>query len=259
MEILVCVKQVPDAEDIKIDLEAGTIKDGAASVISPYDKNAVEAAVQLKEKNGGNVTVITMGPDKAKAALKECISVGADRGVLIQDEAFIGSDSYSTSSILAAAIKKLGDFDVIICGNQATDTDAGQVGPQIAELLDMAQITYVNKIEVVDETIVAHRELDDSVEVLEAKFPVLCTVGDSINDPRLATIKTKMAANKAKFDVLTAADLAIDPAMVGQGSFTKVNKSFAPPKRKAGIKIQGSSGNDSAQELLKNLVAAKLI
>ncbi|WP_232423493.1 MULTISPECIES: electron transfer flavoprotein subunit beta/FixA family protein [Bacillus] len=259
MEILVCVKQVPDIEDIKIDVETGTVKDGTPAVISPYDKNALEAAVQLKEQYGGSVTVITMGSDKAKAALKECISVGADKGVLINDPAFEGSDSYSTSSILAAAIKKLGDFHLIICGNQAMDTDAGQVGPQLAEILNIAQVTYVNKIELGENFIIAHRELDEGIEVVEAQFPVVCTVGDSINDPRLATIKTKMAANKAKFDVLTATDLEIDSTKVGSNSYTKIMKSYVPPKRQAGMKIQGDSDSDSAHELMKNLVAAKLI
>lgn len=259
MELLVCVKQVPDAEEIKVDVEAGKIKDGAPNIVNPYDKNALEAAVQLKEAHGGSITVISMGSDKAKAALKECISVGADKAVLISDGAFEGSDSYSTSSILAAAIKKLGHFDLVICGNQATDTDAGQVGPQIAEQLGFSPLTFVGKMEVKGDAIVVNRETDDGYVVVEAKLPAVCTVVDSINDPRLATIKTKMAANKAKIEVLTAADLEIDTAKVGVGSPTKVIKTFAPPKREAGIKIQEASGSDSAHKLFENLTAAKLI
>jgi electron transfer flavoprotein beta subunit len=259
MELLVCVKHVPDMEELKLDLETGKIKDGTPNVINPYDKNALEAAVQLKEVHGGTVTVISMGSDKAKAALKEAVSVGADKAVLISDPAFEGSDSYSTSSVLAAAIKKLGNFDLVLCGNQATDTDAGQVGPLIAEQLGMAQATYVEKIEVKGNAFYVNREADEGYEVLEVRLPAVFTVVDSINDPRLATIKTKMAANKAKIDVLTAADLGIDPAKVGYGSPSKVVKTFAPPKREAGIKIQEKTGSESAFKLFENLVSAKLV
>ncbi len=259
MEILVCVKQVLDTEELKVDAATGKIKDGVPTVLNPYDKNAVEAAVQLKEVVGGTVTVVSMGSDKAKAVLKESVSVGADKAVLISDPAFEGSDSYATSTILAEAIKKLGQFDLVICGNQATDTDAGQVGAQIAEQLGIPQVTYVDKIEAKDNALVVNRDTDDGVEVVEVQLPALVTVLDTINEPRLATIKTKMAANKAKIDVLTADDLGIDAAAVGAGSPTKVVKTFAPPKREAGIKIQEASGADSALKLMENLVAAKIV
>ncbi|AGK53268.1 electron transfer flavoprotein subunit beta/FixA family protein [Bacillus sp. 1NLA3E] len=259
MELLVCMKQVPDTEEIKVDVATGKIKDGAPNIVNPYDKNALEAAVQLKEVHGGSITVISMGSDKAKTALKECISVGADKAVLISDAAFEGSDSYSTSSILAAAINKLGQFDLIICGNQATDTNAGQVGSQIAEQLGISALTFVAKIEAKGDAIVVNREADEGYEVVEAQLPALCTVVDTINNPRLATIKTKMAANKAKIEVLTAADLEIDLTKVGVGSPTKVSKTFAPPKREAGLKIQEATGTDSAHKLFENLAAAKLI
>jgi electron transfer flavoprotein alpha/beta subunit len=259
MEFLVCVKQVPDTEELKVDIVTGKIKDGVPNIVNPYDKNALEAAVKLKEAHGGSVTVISMGSEKAKAALKECISTGADKAVLISDPVFEGSDSYSTSLLLAAAIKKLGSFDLILCGNQATDTDSGQVGPLIAENLGMAQVTYVQKIEVKENTLVVNREADEGFEIVEVQLPAVCTVLDSINEPRLATIKTKMAANKAKIEVLTAADLEINPAKVGNGSPTKVQKTFAPPKREAGIKIQEKSGSESALKLFENLVAAKLV
>lgn len=259
MEILVCVKQVLDTEELKVDAATGKIKDGVPTVLNPYDKNAVEAAVQLKEVVGGTVTVVSMGSDKAKAVLKESVSVGADKAVLISDPAFEGSDSYATSTILAEAIKKLGQFDLVICGNQATDTDAGQVGAQIAEQLGIPQVTYVDKIEAKDNALVVNRDTDDGVEVVEVQLPALVTVLDTINEPRLATIKTKMAANKAKIDVLTAVDLGIDAAAVGAGSPTKVVKTFAPPKREAGIKIQEASGADSALKLMENLVAAKIV
>lgn len=259
MEILVCVKQVPNVEELKIDAEAGKVKDGVPMVVNPYDKNAIEAAVQIKEAAGGTVTAISLGSDKAKAVLKEAISVGADKAVLISDPAFDGSDSLATSTILAAVIQKLGNFDLIICGSQATDTDAGQVGSQIAELLNMTPATYVTKIEAHSDKLVVNREVDEGIEVVEVQLPAVCTVVDSINEPRLATIKTKMAANKAKINILTAADLGIDPSTVGAGSLTKVLKKFAPPKREAGLKIKGATGSESAHVLMEKLVAAKLV
>lgn len=263
MEILVCIKQVPDTEEVKkMNPETNTlIRKGVPSIVSPYDKNALEAAVQLKEAHGGSVTVISMGPEQAKDALKECISVGADRAVLISDSVFGGSDTLATSYILAAAIKKLGKFDLILCGKQAIDGDTGHVGPQIAEHLGIAQITFVAKIEVKGDTILVNKEHDEGYEVIEARLPVVCTVVKSINEPRFATIKSKMAANKAKIEVLTAAELPeIDTAGVGlNGSATKVKKTFAPPKRESGIRIKEETARESALKLVQKLVEAKLV
>ncbi|MHB8073083.1 electron transfer flavoprotein subunit beta/FixA family protein [Desulfosporosinus fructosivorans] len=262
MDILVCVKQVPDTAEIKIDPVTNTlIRAGVPSIVNPFDKNALEAAVQLKEAHGGTVTVISMGPLQAKEALKECISVGADKAVLISDSLFGGSDTFATSYILATAIKKLGKFDLILCGKQAIDGDTAQVGPAIAEHLGMAQLTYAAKIQVDGNRIVINRETDEGYEVIEANLSVVCTVVKSINQPRFATIKSKMAANKAKIDVLTAADLSdIDPTKIGlKGSPTRVKKTFVPPKREPGMRIKEETGKDSALKLVEKLVEAKLI
>ncbi|TEB08870.1 electron transfer flavoprotein subunit beta/FixA family protein [Pelotomaculum propionicicum] len=263
MDMLVCIKQVPDTEEIKkMDPATNTlIRKGVPSIVSPYDKNALEAAVQLKEAQGGSVTVLSMGPEQAKDALKECISVGADRAVLITDSAFAGSDTLATSSILAAAIKKLGNFDLILCGKQAIDGDTGHVGPEIAEHLGLAQVTYAAKIEIKGDIIVVNKEHDDGYEVIEAKLPVVCTVVKSINEPRYATIKSKMMANKAKIEVLSAADLPdIDTAKTGlNGSPTRVLKTFAPPKRGSGLRIKEETAGESALKLVQKLVEAKLV
>lgn len=262
MDILVCVKQVPDTSEIKMDPVTNTlIRAGVPSIVNPFDKNALEAAVQLKEAHGGTVTVISMGPEQAKAALKECISVGADKAVLISDRLFGGSDTFATSYILATAIKKLGKFDLILCGKQAIDGDTAQVGPAIAEHLGMAQMTYAAKIQVDGNKIVINRETDEGYEVMEGTLPVVCTVVKSINVPRFATIKSKMASNKAKIDVLTAGDLSdIDPTKIGlKGSPTRVKKTFVPPRRKSGIQIKEETGRDSALNLVEKLVEAKLI
>lgn len=262
MDILVCVKQVPDSSDVSIDTATNTlIRDGVPSVLNPFDGNALEAAVQLKEAHGGTVTVLSMGPEQAKAVLKECVSLGADKAVLVSDKAFAGSDTLATSYILASAIKKLGDFDLILCGKQAIDGDTGHVGPEIAEKLGLAQLTFVAKIDVNGDTITVNKEHDEGYEVVEAKLPVVATVVKSINIPRYPSIKSKMAANKAKIEVLTAADLAeISIEKTGlKGSPTKVIKMFTPPKKDSGVRICESTGNECALKLFEKLVAAKLI
>lgn len=262
MNILVCAKQVPDTAEIKIDPVTNTlIRAGVPSIVNPFDTNALEAAVQLKEAHGGSVTVISMGPDQAKVALKECLSVGADKAVLISDRLFGGSDTLATSYILATAIKKLGTFDLILCGKQAIDGDTGQVGPEIAEHLGIAQLTFVAKIEMKGDTISVHREHEQGYEIIEAEIPVVCTVLKSINEPRYASVKSKMAANKATIEVLTAADLPeLDVTKIGlKGSPTRVRKTFTPPRKDSGIKIQESTDRESALKFIEKLVVAKLL
>lgn len=262
MDILVCVKQVPDTAEIKIDPVTNTlIRAGVPSIVNPFDKNALEAAVKLKEAHGGTVTVITMGPEQAKDALKECVSVGADKAVLVTDRAFGGSDTYATSYILSQAIKKLGKFDMIICGKQAIDGDTAQVGPAIAEHLGMPLLTYAAKIEVKDNKVCINRETDEGYDIVEANLPALCTVVKSINEPRFPTIKSKMAANKATIEVITAADIAdLDATKIGlKGSPTRVKKSFVPAKREAGTRIKEETGRDTALKLVGMLVEAKLV
>ncbi|WP_379969279.1 electron transfer flavoprotein subunit beta/FixA family protein [Ectobacillus sp. sgz5001026] len=262
MDILVCVKQVPDTAEIKIDPVTNTlIRSGVPSIVNPFDKHALEAAVQLKEAHGGTVTVLSMGPQQAKAALKECISVGADKAVLVTDKLFGGSDTFATSYILANAIKKLGDFDLILCGKQAIDGDTGQVGPAIAEHLGIAQLTYAAKIDVEGEKITIKRETEEGYEIIESKLPVVCTVVKSINEPRFATIKSKMAANKVEIEEITFADMPdIDRTKIGlKGSPTKVKRSYTPPKRSSGIKIQEDTACISVQKLIGNLLEAKLV
>lgn len=262
MDILVCVKQVPDTAEIKLDPVTNTlIRAGVPSIVNPFDKNALEAAVQLKEAHGGTVTVITMGPEQAKDALKECVSVGADRGVLVSDHAFGGSDTYATSYILSQAIKRLGNFDLIICGKQAIDGDTAQVGPAIAEHLGMPLLTYAAKIELKDNKVCINRETDEGYDIVEANLPAVCTVVKSINEPRFSTVKSKMAANKAKFEVLTTAELSdIDSTKIGlKGSPTRVKKTFVPAKREAGTRIKEATDKDTALKLVGMLVEAKLV
>ncbi|WP_425805180.1 electron transfer flavoprotein subunit beta/FixA family protein [Desulfitobacterium sp. Sab5] len=262
MEILVCVKQVPDTAEIKVDSGTNTVDaSGAPKILNPFDANAVEAAVQLKEEHGGNVTVLSMGTEQTKAVLKACISVGADKAVLLNDDLFKDSDTFATSYILASAIKKLGSFDLILCGKQAIDGDSGQVGPQIAEHLGVAQITYASKIQYKDNRLVVNREHEDGYEIIMAKLPAVCIVVNTINTPRYATVKSKMAANKAKIVVLAAADLPeLDQTMIGlEGSPTKTIEVFTPPKKASGIKIKEGTGNESGIKLAKMLISERVI
>lgn len=261
MEIVVCVKQVPDTAEVKIDPVTNTlIRQGVPSIINPFDKNALEAALQLKEKHGGKVTVISMGPPQAKDALKECIAMGADEAVLVSDRAFGGADTLATSYTLAAAIRKIGNADMIICGKQAIDGDTAQVGPEIAEHLGLAQVTCVSKIEVLGEVVRLEREHDAGYEVIETKLPVLLTVLKSINEPRFSTVRGIMKANRKEIPTLTSKDLDVDPQYIGlKGSPTQVRRIFTPKQRVQGEIIQADSVREAAQSLAKILADAKLV
>ena len=253
MRYVVCIKQVPETTDVKINPETNTlIRDGVASIINPFDMYAIEEGLRLKAKTGGTVTVVSMGPPQADAALREAISMGADDAILVSDRAFAGSDTWATSYTLAMAIRKIGNFDVIICGKQASDGDTAQVGPGIAVHLDLPQITYVRKIESIDEkTIVAERLLENGYEVIQSPLPCVLTVVKEINEPRLPSLKGKMAAKKAIIAVWKAADLQCDPKCLGlDGSPTKVVRIFTPPARQGGEMLKGEPS-----EIVPQLIA----
>lgn len=261
MNIIVSVKQVPDTTEVKLDPETNTlIRDGVPSIVNPFDKNALEAALQLKEKHGGKVTVITMGPPQAKAALKECLAMGADEAVLISDRAFAGADTWATSYTLASAIKKIGQTDIIICGKQAIDGDTAQVGPGIAEQLDITQITYIQKILDIDDGVIqAERVIDGGVEIIETRLPVLLTVEKSINEPRYPTLKGTRRANKAEIKTYTAADIDVDSELAGlKGSPTHVKRIFTPQVRSKGEIISGEV-NEASKTLAEKILALKVV
>jgi electron transfer flavoprotein beta subunit len=243
MNIIVCIKQVPNTTDVKIDPETNRLKrEGVESIINPFDEYAIEEAVKLKEKFAGSkVTVVTMGPPQAEAALREAISRGADEGVLVCDRAFGGADTLATSYALSSAIKHLGNFDVIFCGKQATDGDTAQVGPGIAEMLNIPHIAYVKKIENIDEKgLQVQRLMEDGCDLIESQFPLLMTVVKEINTPRIASLKGKMNAKKAVIKTLTAADVNADLTKTGlNGSPTQVMKIFTPKQRAGGEKLIG--------------------
>ena len=235
------------------------MRDGVASIINPFDMYAIEEGLRLKAKTGGTVTVLSMGPPQAEAALREAISMGADEGILVSDRAFAGSDTWATSYTLAMAARKIGTFDLIICGKQASDGDTAQVGPGIAVHLDLPQITYVRKIESIDEkSIVAERLMENGYEVIQSPLPCVLTVVKEINEPRLPSLKGKMAAKKAVIQVWKAADLECNPKCLGlEGSPTKVVKIFTPPPRGGGEMLKGEP-HEVVSQLVSKLKDAVL-
>ncbi|MBU1147091.1 MAG: electron transfer flavoprotein subunit beta/FixA family protein [Candidatus Omnitrophica bacterium] len=268
MNIIVCIKQVPDTTDVRIDPETNTlIRSGVISIINPFDMYAIEEGIRLKEKFGGKVTILTMGPPQAEDALREAISLGADEAILVSDRAFAGSDTWATSYTLSKAIHKIGDCDLIICGKQAIDGDTAQVGPGISAHLDIPQIAYVKKIEEINlqsaenrvqrtETgyMRAERMTEEGYEIIESSLPCLITVVKEINEPRLPSLKGKMKAKKIEIKKWGAKDLDVDPDLIGlNGSPTKVVRIFTPPPREKGQILEGDAKEASAKlvELLK--------
>jgi electron transfer flavoprotein beta subunit len=259
MNIIVCIKQVPETTEVRINPETNTlIREGVKSIINPFDMYAIEEAVRLKEKFGGKATVISMGPPQAEAALREALSMGIDNAILVGDRAFAGSDTWATSYTLAAAIKTAGEFDLIICGKQASDGDTAQVGPGISTHLDIPQVTYVKKIEEIkDKLMRVERMMEEGYEIIEAPLPCLITVVKEINEPRIPSLKGMMRAKSAKITMLTQKELNLDPQSIGLcGSPTQVVKIFTPPPRQGGQVLSGEVTDIAAKlvELIKDEV-----
>lgn len=260
MNIVVCIKQVPDTAEVRINPETNTlVRDGVASIINPYDLHAVEAALQIREKAGGRVTVITMGPPQAEAALRDAISMGADDAVLLTDRAFAGSDTWATSYTLSKAVERLG-ADIVICGKQAIDGDTAQVGPEIAEFLNIPHVSYIRKIEDVQpDSVRVQRLMDEGYDVVESSLPVLFTVVRELNVPRLPSLKGKMAARKAEIRKWTSADIEADSDKIGlKGSPTQVRNIFAPEAKKDRRMLEGTA-EQQAEALIRELRSLKCV
>lgn len=229
MKIIVCLKQVPNTTEIKIDPVTNTLKrDGVASIINPDDKTGLEVALQLKDKFGAHVTVISMGPKQAEKALGEALAMGADRAILLTDRAFAGADTLATSKTIAAAINTL-EYDLIIAGRQAIDGDTAQVGPEIAEHLGLPQITYVNNVEynAEENTFTVQRQFEDGYQLLQVQTPCLFTLLATAEKPRYMRVKGLVDLDKKEVEILTRADIVIEDAVLGlKGSPTKVKQSF---------------------------------
>lgn len=242
MNIVVCLKQVPDTTVVKIDPKTGTlIRDGVPSIINPEDKHALEAALQLKDNYGAHVTVISMGPPQAKNALREALCMGADEAILLTDRAFGGADTLATSKTIAAAIKEL-EYDIIFAGRQAIDGDTAQVGPEIAEHLNVPQVTYVQDVKVDEDGLIVNRALEDGYELIKVQTPVLLTAIEELNHPRYMNVQYIFDTVDKEVKIMTAADIDVPVEEVGlKGSPTKVKKSMTKEAKGTGEIIEESA------------------
>jgi electron transfer flavoprotein beta subunit len=234
MNIIVCIKQVPDTQEVRLDPVTHTLKrEGVKAIINPFDLYALEEGLRVKDVQGGKVTVITMGPPQAEEALREALGYGADAAVLLSDRKFAGADTWATALTLAKAIEKLGAADLIFTGKQAIDGDTAQVGPMLAAILDIPFAAWARKLTFgADGVLTVERLLDHGYDAVEVKLPALVTVVKEINEPRVPSFKAKMNAKKAAIPVWGLADLGLAEAEVGlAGSFTQVVKVFPPPAR----------------------------
>jgi electron transfer flavoprotein beta subunit len=260
MHIVVCIKQVPDAKNVRIDPNTHTlVRQGVESIVNPFDMFAVEAALRLKDRSGARVTSLTMGPPQAADALRETLSLGVDDGLLLSDRAFAGADTWATSTTLAAAIRKLGDVDLIICGKQAIDGDTAQVGPEMATQLDIPYASFVKHLEYQDSGhLKVTRRTEEGTEVWQLPLPALITVLKEVGEPRVPSLRHKMRAKKADIPVWGVADLKLNPDVVGlSGSFTQVVRVFSPPRRGDRIMLEGSV-EEQAEQLYRYLKEAKV-
>jgi electron transfer flavoprotein beta subunit len=263
MEIIVCVKQVPDARDVKIDPETNTLKrEGAPSMVNPYDMYAVEAALRLRDEHGGRAVALSMGPPQAEEALRKVVEYGVDQAVLLSDRVFAGADTWATSYTLAQGVRRIGDFDLIVCGKQAADGDTAQVGPELAEWLDIPFVSFVRRLVSLDaerRVLTVQRMMDDGYDVVEVELPALITVVKEIGDLRVPSLKGKMKAKKLDIPVYNFQDIGADPEKVGlAGSPTQVAKIFAPQPRGEKTVIEGDP-DEAAARLLDHLRADKVI
>ncbi|MEE0516451.1 MAG: electron transfer flavoprotein subunit beta [Anaerovoracaceae bacterium] len=262
MKIIVCVKQVPDTTEIRINPETGTLtRDGVPSILNPDDANALEEALKVKDSYPDTkVTVITMGPPQAKDMLRECIAMGADDAVLLSDRALGGSDPWATSNAIAAGIRKIGQFDMIFAGRQAIDGDTAQVGPQIAEKLSLPQVTYVKEFSVKDGFAYVSRALEDGYEKLKVKLPCVLTAIKELNEPRYMSVPGILKACESDIKVWSAEDIGVDLMTVGlKASPTNVFKSFTPKPKGAGVTVEGDTPKEKAEALVASLKAKHII
>ena len=253
LHTIVCVKQVPDTTEVKIDPTTGTmVREGLQSTINPFDENAVEAALSLREQRGGKVTALSMGIPSAVEQLRHVLAMGADEAVLLSDRALAGADTLATAYALSMAVRKLGDFDLILCGKQAIDGDTGQVGPGIAERLGIPQITFAREIQVEDRVVQVKRMLEDGYEIVEADLPALVTVVKQINEPRYPSVKGLLAAKRKNIPVWSAADIEADAERIGRaGSPTSVIRTWTPGHERQ-AEMLGSDG-DAVDRLVERL------
>ena len=250
MKIVCCLKQVPDAKNVRLDPKTNTLsREGVESIMNPYDRHALEEGVRLKEQYGGTVIALSMGPPQAEEMLREAISCGADEAVLVSDRAFAGSDTWATTYTLSMAINAIGGCDLVLCGKQAIDGDTAQVGPGLAHRLDLPYASYIRKIHgLKDGALFMQRMMDDGYDELKVVLPALLTVVKEINEPRIPSLKGKMRAKKAEIIRLNAETIGADSARLGlAGSPTKVFRVFAPELRGERTMLEGAVHEQASQ------------
>lgn len=243
MKIIVCAKQVPDTNEVKIDPVKGTlIREGVPSILNPDDATALEAALRLRDQQGGCVSVLSMGPPQACYMLRECMAMGADAAYLLSSRAFGGADTCATSTTLAAGVRRIGSFDILFAGRQAIDGDTAQVGPQLAQRLGIPSVTYVQRIRsVTKDMAVVERQLEDGYEVVEVRLPCLLTCVKELCEPRYMTVRGIVEAYEKEITVWNERDVALDPAECGlNASPTQVLRSFTPPQKGRGERLEGT-------------------
>lgn len=255
MNLVVCIKQVPNTTEIKIDPVTNTlIREGVESILNPFDTYAVEEAVRLKEKHGGSVTALCMGPPQGEEILREAVSLGVDKIVLLSDRRFAGADTWATSLTLAAAIRKLGDVDLVITGQQATDGDTAQVGPGIAAHMGLPQTCFVRQVEAVEcKNVILQRLMEDGFDRVQMQMPAVISVVKEINTPRLPSLRGKKNAKTAELVIWNCDDLGLNETEVGlNGSPTQVLKIFTPKHDKVTEKFTGPA-DEAADLMVKRL------
>lgn len=261
MNIVVLIKQVPEIELVKIDQAANdVILPSGPGVVNPFDEFAVEEALRLKEKNGGKVSVMTLGAQKAESALRDCLALGVDEAILISDPIFEKSDPQATALILAAGLKKHGQFDIVLSGKQAVDDDSAQVPGAVAGFLGLPQVMFVKKIDSVSGgNMIVWRTTEEGYDIVDVTMPAVLSVVKEINEPRLPSLKGKMMAKKAPITKWAAADIGIDSSSVGANSLTKITKIAPPPPRQKGEFITGETPEEIAERLYTKLKENQLL
>ncbi len=261
MKIIVCIKQVPDTANVKLDPETHTLKrEGVESIINPFDLFALEAGLRLKEQAGGELHVLSMGPPQAAEVIKESIGYGVDEGLLLSDRAFAGADTWATTAALAGGVKHMGSADLIICGKQAVDGDTAQVGPGLAMRLGIPHVAFVKGFrEVEDGHLVVERQMDNGFDVVKMPLPGLITVVREVGEPRPPSLKGKMRAKKYQVPMKGADDLGLDQAEVGlAGSYTQVVEVFPPPSAGEHEMIEGTP-EEAGVAVIDRLVDSKVV
>jgi electron transfer flavoprotein beta subunit len=261
VRILVCIKQAIDVSQLKVDTATRRlITVDAPKKISDFDKNALEEAVRIREKLGGEIITLTVGPEDAKSTIREALAIGADKAYVVSDPLFEGSDTLATSYILAEAVKKLGAFDLILCGEASIDSFSAQVGPRLADRLNLPLVTYVRKLSLEGDVVTAERTWEDSYETVRVKTPALLTVTKELNEPRIPSLMMIMKASKKEVVLWKAADLGLSADKVGEkGSAVKTVSVLAPKSERKKIVIKGENAAETAEKLAKALIQEGVI